>query len=98
MDVDGRLGHIVVMFKFIYLFFFSCRFDVHVLLFWVYFFILGLMLLMGYLFLIFFYLIKINKLIFLNLDADIVFFNIKIDFLIIILMCCQSCQLFLLIK
>ena len=54
MDVDGRLGHIVVMFKFIYLFFFSRRFDVHVLLFWVYFFILGLMLLMGYLFLIFF--------------------------------------------
>ena len=54
MDVDRRLGHIAVMFKFIYLFFFSCRFDVHVLLFWVYFFILGLMSLLGYLFLIFF--------------------------------------------
>ena len=54
MDVDRRLGHIAVMFKFIYLFFFSYRFDVHVLLFWVYFFILGLMSLLGYLFLIFF--------------------------------------------
>ena len=54
MDVNRRLEHIAVMFKFIYLFFFSCRFDVHVLLFWVYFFILGLMSLLGYLFIIFF--------------------------------------------
>ena len=35
------------------------------------------------LFSIFFYLIKIN------LDADVAFFNAKIDFLIIILMCHQ---------
>jgi len=45
----------------------------------------------------FFYLIKINKLIFLNLDADVAFFNAKIDFLSIILMCRQPRQLFLLV-
>ena len=33
----------------------------------------------------FFYLIKINKLIFFNLDVDVAFFNAKIKFIIIIL-------------
>ena len=34
---------------------------------------------------LFFYLFKINKLLFFNLDADVAFFNAKIGFLIIIL-------------
>ena len=34
---------------------------------------------------LFFYLIKINKLIFFNLNADVAFFNAKIKFFIIIL-------------
>ena len=42
----------------------------------------------------FFYLIKINKFIFFNLNVDMAFFNAKIDFLIIILMCRQPRQNF----
>ena len=61
--------------------------------------ILGLDIVAGFIFgfdvLVFnsFYLIKI-----FNLDADVAFFNTKIDFLIIILMCRQPRQLFLLVK
>ena len=45
-----------------------------------------------------FYSVKINKLIFFfNLDSDVAFFNAKIDFLIIILMCRQPRQFFLLV-
>ena len=48
VDDDGQLGHIAVMFMLFDLvmfmfFFFSYRFDVHVLLFWVCSLILGLM-------------------------------------------------------
>ena len=45
----------------------------------------------------FFYLIKINKLIFFYLNADVAFFNVKINFLIIILVYRQSRQFFLLV-
>ena len=38
-----------------------------------------------YLCFLFFYLVKINKLFFLNLNADLTFFNDKINFFIIIL-------------
>ena len=58
MDDDGRLGHVVVMFILfdlvMFMFFFSpCRFDVHVLLFWVCSLIMGLMLLLGLIFMFF---------------------------------------------
>ena len=44
-----------------------------------------------------FYLVKINKLIFFNLDTNVTFFNVKIDFLIIILIVPQPRQLFQLV-
>ena len=47
-----------------------------------------------FLFLIFFHLVKINKLLFFNWDADVAFFNVKIDFLIIILMYHQPLSFF----
>ena len=58
MDDDGRLGHVVVMFILfdlvMFMFFFSpCRFDVYVLLFWVCSLIMGLMLLLGLIFMFF---------------------------------------------